>query len=307
MITYILRRCVQAIPVLFGITIFTFLIAHLVPGDPVQAFAGDKQLSPELAAQIRHQYGLDKPLWQQYLTYLDDLVHGDMGAGLHNQRPVTDTIREAIGPTLQLTLAGLVVALSIGVTFGVLAAIYHNTWIDSLAMVVALLGVSLPVFYLGLIMLFIFSFRLSWFPSSGSDGWRSLVLPAVTIGIASSAYIARLVRSSMLEVLHQDYTQTARAKGLTERSVIIRHALKNALIPTVTYFGIQLAGLLTGAVVIETVFSRPGLGRVAITAIGNRDYPLIQGTVLVTAVIYLAVSLLVDLSYGFLDPRIRYD
>jgi peptide/nickel transport system permease protein len=307
MITYILRRCVQAIPVLFGITIFTFLIAHLVPGDPVQAFAGDKQLSPELAAQIRHQYGLDKPLWQQYLTNMDDLVHGDMGAGLHNKRPVTDTIREAIGPTLQLTLAGLVVALSIGVTFGVLAAIYHNTWIDSLAMVVALLGVSLPVFYLGLIMLFIFSFRLSWFPSSGSDGWRSLVLPAVTIGIASSAYIARLVRSSMLEVLHQDYTQTARSKGLTERSVIIRHALKNALIPTVTYFGIQLAGLLTGAVVIETVFSRPGLGRVAITAIGNRDYPLIQGTVLVTAVIYLAVSLVVDLSYGFLDPRIRYD
>jgi peptide/nickel transport system permease protein len=307
MITYILRRCVQAIPVLFGITIFTFLIAHLVPGDPVQAFAGDKQLSPELAAQIRHQYGLDKPLWQQYLTYMDDLVHGDMGAGLHNKRPVTDTIREAIGPTLQLTLAGLVVALSIGITFGVLAAIYHNTWIDSVAMVVALLGVSLPVFYLGLIMLFIFSFRLSWFPSSGSDGWRSLVLPAVTIGIASSAYIARLVRSSMLEVLHQDYTQTARAKGLTERSVIIRHALKNALIATVTDFGIQLAGLLTGAVVIETVFSRPGLGRVAITAIGNRDYPLIQGTVLVTAVIYLAVSLLVDLSYGFLDPRIRYD
>jgi len=307
MITYILRRCVQAIPVLFGITIFTFLIAHLVPGDPVQAFAGDKQLSPELAAQIRHQYGLDKPLWQQYLTYMKDLLHGDMGAGLHNKRPVTDTIREAIGPTLQLTLAGLVVALTIGVTFGVLAAIYHNTWIDSAAMVVALLGVSLPVFYLGLIMLFVFSFRLSWFPSSGSDGWRSLVLPAVTIGIASSAYIARLVRSSMLEVLHQDYTQTARAKGLAERSVIVRHALKNALIPTVTYFGIQLAGLLTGAVVIETVFSRPGLGRVAITAIGNRDYPLIQGTVLVTAVIYLAVSLVVDLSYGFLDPRIRYD
>jgi peptide/nickel transport system permease protein len=307
MITYILRRCVQAIPVLFGITLFTFLIAHLVPGDPVQAFAGDKQLSPELAAQIRQQYGLDKPLWQQYLTYMDDLVHGDMGAGLHNKRPVTDTIREAIGPTLQLTLAGLMFALTIGVTFGVLAAIYHNTWIDSAAMVVALLGVSLPVFYLGLIMLFIFSFRLSWFPSSGSDGWRSLVLPAVTIGIASSAYIARLVRSSMLEVLHQDYTQTARAKGLTERSVIIRHALKNALIPTVTYFGIQLAGLLTGAVVIETVFSRPGLGRVAITAIGNRDYPLIQGTVLVTALIYLAVSLVVDLSYGFLDPRIRYD
>ncbi len=307
MITYILRRFVQAIPVLLGITVFTFLIAHLVPGDPVQAFAGEKPISPELAEQIRRQYGLDKPLWQQYINYMNDLLHGDMGAGLHNKRPVTDTIREAVGPTLQLTLAGLLVALTIGVTFGVLAAIYHNTWIDSIAMVIALLGVSLPVFYLGLIMLFIFSFRLSMFPSSGSDGWRSLVLPAITIGIASSAYIARLVRSSMLEVLHQDYTQTARAKGLAERTVIIRHALKNALIPTVTYFGIQLAGLLTGAVVIETVFSRPGLGRVAITAIGNRDYPLIQGTVLVTALIYLAVSLVVDLSYAFIDPRIRYD
>lgn len=307
MITYILRRCVQAVPVLFGITLFTFMIAHLVPGDPVQAFAGDKQISPEMAAQIRQQYGLDKPLWQQYITYMDNLVQGDMGSGLRNKRPVTDTIREAIGPTLKLTLAGLVVALTIGITFGVLAAIYHNTWIDSVAMVIALLGVSLPVFYLGLIMLFIFSFRLSLFPSSGSEGWRSLVLPAFTIGIASSAYIARLVRSSMLEVLHQDYTQTARAKGLAERTVILRHALKNALIPTVTYFGIQLAGLLTGAVVIETVFSRPGLGRVAITAIGNRDYPLIQGTVLVTALIYLAVSLLVDLSYAFIDPRIRYD
>jgi peptide/nickel transport system permease protein len=307
MLTYILRRCAQAIPVLFGITIFTFLIAHLVPGDPVQAFAGEKQLTPELAEQIRHQYGLDKPLWQQYLTYMNDLLHGDMGSGLHSKRPVTDTISEAIWPTIQLTLAGLLVALSIGVTFGVLAAIYHNTWIDSIAMVVALLGVSLPVFYLGLLMLFLFSFRLSLFPSSGSDGWRTLVLPAVTIGIASSAYIARMVRSSMLEVLHQDYTQTARAKGLTERTVIVRHALKNALIPTVTYFGIQLAGLLTGAVVIETVFSRPGLGRVAITAIGNRDYPLIQGTVLVTALIYLAVSLVVDLSYAFIDPRIHYD
>lgn len=307
MITYILRRCVQAIPVLFGITLFTFLIAHLVPGDPVQAFAGNKPVSPELAEQIRHQYGLDKPLWQQYLVYMDDLVHGDLGSGLHNKRPVTDTIGEAMWPTLELTLAGLLVALTIGVSFGVLAAVYHNSWIDSIAMVVALLGVSLPVFYLGLIMLFIFSFWLSMFPSSGAEGWRSLVLPAVTIGIASSAYIARLVRSSMLEVMHQDYTQTARAKGLTERAVIIRHALKNALIPTVTYFGIQLAGLLTGAVVIETVFSRPGLGRVAITAIGNRDYPLIQGTVLVTALIYLAVSLVVDLSYAFIDPRIRYD
>lgn len=307
MIRYILRRLLQAIPVLFGITLFTFLMVHLTPGDPVTIFALGKPLSQEREAQIRAQYGLDQPLWVQYKNYMGDLLRGDLGKGLRDQQPVWDTISEAIPPTLQLTVAGLAVALVLGVVLGILAAIFHNSWLDSAAMVVALLGVSTPVFYLGLLLLFAFSFHFHFFPATGVGGWENLVLPAITVGFASAAYIARLVRSSMLETLRQDYVTTARAKGLHERIVVSSHALKNALIPMVTYFGIQLAGLLTGAVVTEQVFSRPGLGRVAITAIGNRDFPLIQGTVLVTAVIYVLVSLIVDLSYAVIDPRIRYE
>ncbi|MGI8476446.1 MAG: nickel ABC transporter permease [Thermomicrobiales bacterium] len=307
MTTYILRRVVQAVPVLIGISLFTFLMAHLTPGDPVLLFSGEKPISEARAQQLRHLYGLDQPLWRQYGDYMNGVVHGDFGRGIHSQRPVSDSIREAIWPTVQLTIAGLGIAIVLGVTLGILAAIFHNTWIDSGAMVVALVGVSMPVFYLGLLLLFLLSFRFNLFPATGLGGWRHLALPAVTLGFASSAYIARLVRSTMLETLHQDYIVTARAKGLAERFVVIRHALKNALIPVVTYMGIQLAGLLTGAVVTEQVFSRPGLGRLAVSAISNRDFPLIQGTVLVTAVIYVTVSLLVDLSYAFIDPRIRYE
>ena len=307
MTTYILRRVAQAIPVLLGITLFTFLMAHLTPGDPVYIFAGDRPITEERAAQIRHQYGLDKPLWVQYRDYMADLLRGDLGSGLHSKRPVWETIREAMWPTIQLTLAGLVVAVLFGVTLGILAAISHNTWLDTGAMVFALLGVSMPIFYLGLLLLFAFSFNIHLFPATGTGGWKHLVLPAIAVGFASSAYIARLVRSSMLEVLRQDFVVTARAKGLVERVVVARHALKNALIPVITFLGIQLAGLLTGAVVTETVFSRPGLGRVAVTAINNRDFPLIQGTVLITAVIYVLVNLIVDLSYAVIDPRIHYE
>jgi len=307
MVTYIGRRVVQAIPVLLGISVFTFLMLHLVPGDPVTAIAGDKPLTDERIAQIRHQYGLDRPLWVQYGDYVGGVLRGDLGSGLHSQRPVADSIREALWPTVQLTLAGVAVAMVLGVALGILAAIFHNTWLDTGAMAVALVGVSMPVFYLGLLLLFAFSFNFHLFPATGLGGWRHLVLPAIAVGFTSSAYIARLVRSSMLDVLRQDYVVTARAKGLVEGLVVTRHALKNALIPTVTYLGLQLAGLLSGAVVTETVFSRPGLGRVAVTAISNRDYPLIQGTVLVTAGIYVLVNLLVDLLYGAIDPRIHYD
>ncbi|MGH2615722.1 MAG: nickel ABC transporter permease [Thermomicrobiales bacterium] len=307
MTRYVLRRLVQAIPVLFGITLFTFLMTHLTPGDPVVIYAMGKPLSEEREAQIRAQFGLDRPLWEQYRDYMADLLRGDLGSGLHDKRPVWDTIREAIWPTLQLTIAGLAVAILLGVSLGMLAALFHNTWLDSTAMVVALLGVSTPVFYLGLLLLFAFSFQIHLFPATGTGGWQNLVLPALTVGFASAAYIARLVRSSMLEVLRQDYVTTARAKGVHERVVVTTHALKNALIPVVTYFGIQLAGLLTGAVVTEQVFSRPGLGRVAITAITSRDFPLIQGTVLVTAIVYVLVNLVIDLSYAVFDPRIRYE
>ena len=306
MTTYILRRLLQAVPVLFGISVFTFLMLYLTPGDPVSIIAGDKPISQEQEDQLRVKYGLDGPLWERYLDYMGGVVQGDFGESFRTDRPVTDSIGEALWPTIQLTIAGLFVAVVLGISLGIIAAIFYNTWIDTLAMVVALLGVSMPVFYLGLLLLFGFSFEIQLFPATGSGGWQHLILPAITVGFASSAYIARLVRSSMLETLRQDYVVTARSKGLRERVVVLRHALKNALIPVVTFIGIQLAGLLSGAVVTEQVFSRPGLGRVAITAIGNRDFPLIQGTVLITAAIYVLVNLLVDLSYAIFDPRIRY-
>lgn len=306
MTTYILRRLLQAVPVLFGISVFTFLMLYLTPGDPVSIIAGDKPISEEQAQLLRVKYGLDGPLWEQYVDYMGGVLRGDFGVSFRTDRPVVDSIREALVPTIQLTLAGLLVAILLGISLGIVAAIFHGTWIDTLAMVVALLGVSMPVFYLGLLLLFGFSFEIQLFPATGSGGLMHLILPAITVGFASSAYIARLVRSSMLETLRADYVVTARSKGLRERVVVLRHAMKNAMIPVVTFIGIQLAGLLSGAVVTEQVFSRPGLGRVAVTAIGNRDFPLIQGTVLITAGIYVLVNLLVDLSYAVFDPRIRY-
>ena len=303
---YIIRRLLQAIPVLIGISIFTFLIIHLTPGDPVQLFAGDKPISDQQANQIRHANGLDRPLPEQYFRYMGGVLHGDFGVGIHSKRPVVDSIREAIVPTAQLALAGVIVAVVFGLLLGVLAALFHNTWLDSLAMAIALLGVSVPTFYLGLLLIFALSFRVHLFPATGADSFKNLILPAFVVGFSSAAYIARLVRSSMLETLRQDYITTARAKGLAERLVVTRHALRNALIPTITYMGLQFAGLLGGAIVTEQVFSRPGLGRVAITAINNRDFPVIQGVILIAAATYVVVNLLVDLSYAVFDPRIRY-
>lgn len=303
---YIIRRLLQAIPVLIGISIFAFLLLHLTPGDPVQLFAGDKPISDQQATQIRHANGLDRPLPDQYFRYMNGVLHGDFGVGIHSKRPVIDSIREAIVPTSQLALAGVIVAVVFGLFLGVLAALFHNTWLDSLAMVIALLGVSVPTFYLGLLLIFALSFRVHLFPATGADSFKNLILPAFVVGFSSAAYIARLVRSSMLETLRQDYITTARAKGLAERLVVTRHALRNALIPTITYMGLQFAGLLGGAIVTEQVFSRPGLGRVAITAINNRDFPVIQGVILIAAATYVIVNLLVDLSYAVFDPRIRY-
>src|SRR6266545_1582728 len=263
MLAYISQRLLHAIPVLIGISLLTFAMLHLVPGDPVLIFAGDKPLTEERAAQLRHQLGLDRPIWEQYWDYASHALRGDLGVGLRSQRPVRDSILEVLPGTLQLTFAAL------------------------------------------LLILF-FSFRLGWFPATGQGGIERLVLPAAALGLASAAALARLVRSSMLAVLNQEYIVTARAKGLTDRAVIMRHALKNALIPTVTMLGLQLGALLGGAVVTETIFSRPGLGRLAIDAIAGRDFPLIQGTVLFAAVTYVLVNLVVDVLYAAIDPRIRY-
>ncbi len=306
MLGYISQRLLQAIPVLIGISVLTFLMLHLVPGDPVLIFAGDKPMTEERAAELRHQLGLDRPLWVQYWDYASHALRGDLGRGLRSQRPVLDSIVEALPSTLELTFAALLVAAVVGVTLGIIAAVAHSSWIDTAAMSFALFGVSVPVFYSSLLLILFFSFRLGWFPATGQGGLERLVLPATALGLASAAALARLVRSSMLEVLGQEYIVTARAKGLAGGAVIMRHALKNALIPTVTMLGLQLGALLGGAVVTETIFSRPGLGRLAIDAIAGRDFPLIQGTVLFAAVTYVLVNLVVDVLYAAIDPRIRY-
>jgi peptide/nickel transport system permease protein len=306
MLSYISQRLLHAIPVLIGISVLTFAMLHLVPGDPVLIFAGDKPITEERAAEIRHQLGLDRPLWQQYWDYASHALRGDLGVGLRSQRPVIDSILEVLPGTLQLTFAALLVAALAGVTLGILAAVAHGTWIDTSAMSFAMVGVSVPIFYSSLLLILFFSFRLGWFPATGQGGIERLVLPAAALGLASAAALARLVRSSMLEVLNQEYIMTARSKGLSGRAVVLRHALKNALIPTVTMLGLQLGALLGGAVVTETIFSRPGLGRLAVDAISNRDFPLIQGTVLFAAVTYVLVNLAVDVLYAAIDPRIRY-
>ncbi len=306
MLTYISQRLLQAIPVLVGISVLTFLMLHLVPGDPVLIFAGDKPMTEERAAELRHQLGLDRPLWVQYWDYASHAVRGDLGRGLRSDRPVLDSILEALPSTLELTFTALLLAALIGITLGIVAAVAHGGWLDTASMGVAMVGVSVPVFYSSLLLIIFFSFRLGWFPATGQGGIERLVLPAVALGLASAAALARLVRSSMLEVLNQEYIVTARAKGLAGRMVVLRHALKNALIPTVTMLGLQLGALLGGAVVTETIFSRPGLGRLAVDAIAGRDFPLVQGVVLFAAATYVLVNLVVDVLYAVIDPRIRY-
>jgi ABC-type dipeptide/oligopeptide/nickel transport system permease component len=306
MLKYIGERALQTVPVLVGISMVTFLMLHLVPGDPVLLFAGDKPMTEAQAAMIRHQLGLDRPILVQYEDYAAHLLRGDLGRALRSQRPVLDSILEVLPATVQLTLAALTLAAALGLALGVAAALAHRTWVDTAAMGVAILGVSMPVFYSSLLLLLFFSFTLGWLPATGEGGLDHLILPASALGLVSSAVLARLVRSGMLGVLRQDYIVTARAKGLSRALVVRRHALRNALIPVITMLGLQLGALLGGAVVTETIFSRPGLGRLAVDAILNRDFPLVQGTVLVAAVVYVLVNLLVDIAYAAVDPRIHY-
>jgi ABC-type dipeptide/oligopeptide/nickel transport system permease component len=272
----------------------------------VLIFAGDKPLTEERAAEIRHQLGLDRPIWTQYWDYATHAAQGDLGRGLRSQRPVLDSILEVVPSTAQLTLAALALATVVGVTLGIVAALAHGTWVDTAAMTLAILGVSMPVFYSSLLLILLFSFTLGWFPATGQGGLERLVMPATALGLISSAVLARLVRSGMLGVLRQEYIVTARAKGLAPWAVVLRHALKNALIPTITMLGLQLGALLGGAVVTETIFSRPGVGRLAVDAILSRDFPLVQGTVLFASVAYVLVNLVVDISYAAVDPRIHY-
>lgn len=307
MYAYLVRRLLSTIPVLFGVLLLVFSMLHLVPGDPVKMMLGEFQTSPEQIAKLQSQLHLDEPLPQQFGRYVWNALHGDLGTSIRSNKPVTKEIMDNLPATLQLALAGLLIAGVLGISLGVLAAIKQYSWVDAGSMLIALIGVSMPSFWLGFLFIAFFSLRLGWFPATGQGGLNRLVLPALALGIGASAVIARLVRSSMLEVMRQEYIGVARAKGLRNRTVVYRHGLRNALIPVVTIVGLQFGQLLAGTVIIETVFSRQGLGRLTIDAILNKDYPVVQGTILFTAVGYVLVNLLVDILYAFIDPQVRYD
>ncbi len=306
---YIARRAAQLVPVLFLVSLMIFSIMHALPGDPVQlmlAGAESGAVTPERQEELRELMGLNDPLYVQYFRFIGGALTGDLGNSVRLREPVLDLILERLGSTLALALGGIAVAVSIGMSTGVLAALKQGSWVDTASLVLAYAGVSLPLFWLGLLLILVFSFWLGWFPPAGAIGFRSLVLPSVTLGLVSAGVISRLTRSSLVEVLVEDYMRTARSKGLPARIVYLRHALRNALLPVLTIVGLQFGAMLSGTVVTETVFSRPGLGRLVVSAILWQDYPLVQGIVLFMATIYVLVNLLVDISYAWLDPRIRY-
>ena len=301
---YLLRRFALAIPTVFIVSILVFGLMHMLPGEPVEIMLSEFGGDAEDIERLREQLGLNDPLHVQLGRFLWDALHGDLGRSLFNRRPVIDQILVQVPSTLQLTIGSILISLIIGVPLGIIAAIKHRSWIDALCMLFALVTVSAPTFWLALVMILVFSVGLGWFPATGSQGLRSLILPTISLGMASAGLIARLVRSSMLEVLSQNYIVTARSKGLRERIIILRHGFRNALIPTVTIIGLQIGNLLGGAVVVETVFARQGLGRMVIQAIMKKDYPLVQGTLLFIAVAYVLINLIIHWLYSFLDPRI---
>jgi peptide/nickel transport system permease protein len=310
---YLVRRVVAVVPVMFVVVTVVFLIVHLIPGDPAAAILGPDATTEQLRA-TRVQLGLDRPLHEQLLKFYARVLQGDLGRSYFLDRPVTQALWERAEPTAMLTICALAVAILIGVPSGIIAGAYPGSIWDRVLMTSALLGVCIPGFWLSLNFIYLFAVQLRWLPAGGyasvfADPWaalRFMVLPAVSLGFNQSALIARIARSCMLEALSQDYIRTARAKGLSQRSVVTVHAFRNALVPVVTVIGITMAILIGGAVVTEIVFNIPGLGRLVISAILRRDYPVVQGVVLVTAAVYVLINLVVDVLYAFIDPRIRY-
>jgi len=302
---FLTRRLLLLVPTLLGVTLATFLMLHLTPGDPVTIMLGEFASASDVA-RLRAELGLDRPIVVQYFKFLGRAVRGDLGSSIRSRRPVQEEIAERLPPTMVLALAAQVLAVCAGITAGVTAAAARRPSVDSAIVAVTLVGLSMPTFWSGLLLILLFSLTLGWLPITASGGLRALILPAVTLAAPAAAVLARVTRASVLEVLRQDYVRTARAKGVSERLVVYRHALRNALIPVLTVAALQFAGLVAGAVIVESVFSRPGLGRLAVTAILSRDFPLAQGIVLVVASMYVFVNVGVDLVYGVLDPRIRY-
>lgn len=306
MLHYVAKRLLFTIPVLIGISLLLFFMLRMLPGDPAQVLAG-QMATPEEIQTIRQQLGLDRPIYIQYASFLGRLARLDLGLSARTQNPVIQEIWARLPNTILLALTAISLACLFGIPAGILSAVRPYSWIDYIVTIGALFGISMPVFWLGLMLVVLFSVILKWLPAGGTGSWQHVILPSITLASFVVAFIARMTRATMLEALSQDYTTTARSKGLTEKTIIIKHALRNALIPIITVVGLQFGLLLGGAVLTETVFAWPGLGRLIVDSILARDYSMIQGTILIFGLLYTLVNLAVDLIYAFVDPRIRYD
>jgi peptide/nickel transport system permease protein len=313
MTRYIARRLILLLPVLLIVGFIVFVLVHLTPGDPAVVILG-QDATEEQIERLRDQLGLNDPLYIQFINWFGGVLRLDFGDSIFLDRPVTQALVERAQPTLLLTLYAMVIQISIGITFGVIAAVKHNTYIDRILMVISISGAAIPNFFLGIMLILFFAVRLGWMPSGGftsitEDPWahlKGMILPSFALGFSSAGLLARLVRSSMLDVMREDYIRTAMAKGLPDRVTVMRHALRNALIPAITVIGFSLGALLGGAVVTETVFTMPGMGRLVVQSVQRRDYPVIQGAVMLIATFYVLANLLVDVLYVYIDPRIRY-
>ncbi len=306
MLRFLARRFLLTVPVLLGVATLVFSLIHLIPGDPAQAMLGETA-SPQEVAELRARLGLDRPLTEQYTSFLGGLVRGDLGMSLRTSQPVTGMIIERMPATFELAAAAMLFAIAVAMPLGIAAAVWRGTSVDHSAMTLALMGISIPNFWLGPLLAIVFAVELGWLPVSGRGTWAHLVLPAISLGAALAAILARMTRATLLEELREQYVQAARARGTSRLRAVVRHAFRNSLIPIVTLVGLQFGAVLTGAVITETIFAWPGIGRLLIQSISFRDYPLVQGCILLIAITYVGVNLLTDLVYGVLDPRIRYN
>ncbi|KRE69815.1 ABC transporter permease [Paenibacillus sp. Soil750] len=304
MVKYILNRLIVSIPVILGSLTLVFLIIHWLPGDPAQMIAGE-DASPERIDYLRKQFGLDQPLWQQYAVYLWKSIRGDFGHSFANSQPVIDRLLAQLPATLSLALLSTIFAIIVGFILGVLSAVYQNRVLDYIVRVISLLGVSMPKFWLGILLILVFSVHLQLLPAIGNGSFKQLILPSFALGVTGAGMLTRMVRNSVLEVIHEPFVVTLRAKGLSEKIVLYKHVLRNALLPTVTILGLLVGEMLSGAVVTETVFSRQGLGKLVVDAINQKDIPVIQAAILITGLFNILVNLMVDVSYSYVDPRVR--
>lgn len=305
MFTYILKRLLGLVPTLLIVAAIVFLFVHLLPGDPARIIAGP-DADASVVALVRQELGLDRPLWAQFLAYISHILQGDLGISLVSKRPVTEEIASRFMPTLLLTLTSMAWATLFGLVTGIVAAVWRNRWPDSLTMILAVSGISFPSFALGMLLMQIFSVELGWLPTVGADSWQHYILPSLALGAGVAAVMARFTRASFVEVLQEDYIRTARAKGLSETLVVVKHGLRNALIPVLTMMGLQFGFLLGGSIVVEKVFNWPGLGRLLVDAVEMRDYPVIQAEVLLFSLEFIVINLVVDLLYAAINPTIRY-